>query len=154
MSYWTNKVALVTGGSKGLGLAIARALVEAGARVVINARNQEPLAAAAGLLSSSDRTCDWLPGDVTQQDQVDALIAESVRMHRHLDALFHCAGKSDRGDIASTSAEQLRELLELNFLSAVRTTRAALPHLVNSRGHVVLIGSLAAKTTSRYLGGY
>src|SRR5262245_47952092 len=103
MSYWTNKVALVTGGSKGLGLAIARALVGAGAHVVINARNQEQLAAAAAALSSSDRTCGWLPGDVTQQDQVDALVAETVKMPGRLDAIFHCAGRSDRGEIANTS---------------------------------------------------
>jgi uncharacterized protein len=154
MSFWTNKVALVTGGSKGLGLAIARALVGAGAHVVINARNQEQLAAAAKKLSSSDRMCGWLPGDVTQQDQVEALVAETIKMHGRLDLLVHCAGKSDRGEAANVTAEQFREFFELNFLSAVRTTRAALPHLLQSRGHVVFIGSLASKTASRFLGAY
>jgi uncharacterized protein len=154
MSYWTDKVALVTGGSKGLGLAIAQALVAAGAQVVINARNNEQLAAAAAALSVSDRRCGWLPADVTQQDQIEALIAETVKMHGRLDALFHCAGKSDRGEIASTSAERFCELLDLNFLSAVRATRAALPHLLRGCGHVVLMGSLASKSASRYLGAY
>src|SRR5260221_6487068 len=122
MTYWTNKVALVTGGSKGLGLAIARALVTAGAHVVITARNQEQLAAAAATLSTEDRKCGWFPADVTQQDQVDALVAEVIQMHGRLDALVNCAGKSDRGEAAATSAEQFRGLIELNFLSAVRTT--------------------------------
>jgi len=154
MSFWDNKIALITGGSKGLGLAIARAAVQAGANVVITARNQEQLASAAASISTSDRTCSWLPCDVTQTDQVEALVAEVVRMHRRLDLLVNCAGKSDRGEAASVTAEQFRELIDVNFLSAVRSTRAALPHLLKVRGHVVHVGSLAAKTASRYLGAY
>jgi short-subunit dehydrogenase len=154
MSFWQNKVALITGGSKGLGLATARAAVATGAHVVITARNQEQLAAAAAALSTSDRKCGWLPCDVTQQDQVEALIAEAIRMHGRLDLLVNCAGKSDRGEIASMKADQFRALIDVNFLSAVRTTQAALPHLLKSRGHVVHVGSLASKAASRYLGAY
>lgn len=154
MPYWTDKVALVTGGSQGLGLAIARALVAAGAHVVITARDQQRLSAAADSLSTLDRKCGWLPADVTQQDQVEALIAQTVQMHSRLDLLVNCAGKSTRGEIASTSADEFRELLELNFLSAARCTQVALPHLLKARGHVVQIGSLSSKTASRYLGAY
>jgi uncharacterized protein len=154
MSYWTDKTALVTGGSKGLGLAIARALVQAGAKVVITARNQEQLAQAAASFSTSDQKCGWLPADVTQPEQVDSLVVETIKMHGRLDLLVNCAGKSDRGEAAATTAEQFRNLLELNFLSAVRVTRAALPHLLKTRGHVVHIGSLAAKTASPFLGAY
>ena|SRR5262245_52147774 len=154
MSYWHNKVALITGGSKGLGLAIARACVAVGGKVVITARNQEQLAAAAQSLSTGGRRCGWLPCDVTHNDQVATLVAEVLRMHGRLDLLVNCAGKSDRGDIGATSAEEFRELIELNFLSAVRTTRTCLPHLLKAGGHVVSIGSLAAKLASRYLGAY
>jgi short-subunit dehydrogenase len=154
MAFWQDKVALITGGSKGLGLAIARAFVQAGARVVITARNQEQLAGTAQSLSTSDRHCGWLPCDVTQQDQVDSLVAEVVRMHGRLDVVVNCAGKSDRGQIADVSAEQLREFLDINFLSAVRVTRACLPHLISTRGHVVLIGSLASKAAAPFLGAY
>src|SRR5262245_11356002 len=154
MSYWQNKVALVTGGSKGLGLAIARACVGAGAKVVITARDQQQLAAAVQSLSSSDGTCGWLPCDVTQEAEVAALVAEVVRMHGRLDLLVQCAGKSDRGEIGSITSEQFRALIDLNFLSAVRTTRACLPHLLKTGGHVVHIGSLAAESASRYLGAY
>src|SRR5438105_4456569 len=111
MRYWADKVALITGGSKGLGLAIARAAVVAGAHVVITARNQEQLAAAAASFSTSDRTCGWLPCDVTQQDQVEALVAEVIQMHGRLDLLVNCAGQSDRGEAAATSIERFRELI-------------------------------------------
>jgi|SRR4051812_29740274 short-subunit dehydrogenase len=154
MSFWHQKVALVTGGSKGLGLAIARAAAAAGSRVVITARNQEQLAAAAAEISTSDRQCGWLPADITQQDQVEALVAETLRLHGRIDILVNCAGKSDRGQISEISADQFRELIELNFLSTVRVTRACLPHLLKARGHVVHVGSLASKAAGRYLGAY
>src|SRR6187431_303317 len=98
MAYWTDKVALVTGGSSGLGLAIGRALVQAGARVVLTARDQERLSAAAAALSTSDRKCGWLPADVTQTDQVELLVQQVVDQHQRLDMLVNCAGKSARGE--------------------------------------------------------
>jgi uncharacterized protein len=152
--YWTDKVALVTGGSQGLGLAIARALVATGAHVVISGRNEQRLAAAAAELSTSDRQCAWLPGDVTKQDEVTALIEQTMAMHGRLDLLVNCAGRSARGEVASVTADEFATLLDVNFLSAVRCTQAALPHFLASRGHVVHIGSLAAKAASRYLGAY
>jgi short-subunit dehydrogenase len=154
MPYWTDKVALVTGGSSGLGAAIARALVAADARVVIAARDELRLAAAAQALSTPDRKCHWLTCDVTQQDQCLALISQTVAVGGRLNLLVNCAGRSTRGEVAATTAEQFAELLEVNFLSAVRCTQAALPHLLGARGHVVHIGSLASKSAAKYLGAY
>src|SRR5437667_12058093 len=82
------------------------------------------------------------------------MFAQVQQLHSRLDVLVNCAGRSDRGEAAILTADKFRELLELNFLSAVRCTRAALPRLAQTRGHVVHIGSLAAKAASRYLGGY
>jgi short-subunit dehydrogenase len=149
MPYWSDKVAVVTGGSSGLGLAIARALAKAGAKVVVAARDQRRLESAAGQIAARGIVCD-----VTQQDDVERLIQAVIAEQGRLDLLVNAAGRSSRGAIEQTSAEQFRELLELNFLAAVRTTQAALPHLLKSRGHVVQIGSLAAKTASPHLGAY
>jgi uncharacterized protein len=154
MPYWTDKVALVTGGSSGLGLAIARALVQAGARVTLSARNQDRLQKAAVELSTPNWPCGWIPADVTRQEHVERLIGQVVEQHQRLDLLVNCAGRSARGEAAATSAEQFRELIDVNFLSAVRCTKAALPYLLQSRGHLVQMGSLAAKAASRYLGAY
>lgn len=154
MGYWQDKVAVVTGGSRGLGLAIARALVGEGAKVVLVARDGQQLAAAAIGLSTAINKVEWLSADLTRDDQVAAMIGEVVRLQGRIDLLVNCAGKSDRGAVTDVSAERYREFIDLNFLTAVRTTHAALPHLLKTRGHVVQIGSLAAKIVSRYLGAY
>ncbi|MDX1945887.1 MAG: SDR family NAD(P)-dependent oxidoreductase [Pirellulaceae bacterium] len=154
MPYWTDKVALVTGGSAGLGLEIARALVAAGARTTIAARDEARLRAAAESLSIGTRTCRWQACDVLRQDDVDRLIGQTVAEQGRLDLLVNCAGRSARGELTKTTASEFAELLDVNFLSAVRCTQAALPHVVASRGHVVQIGSLASKAAARFLGAY
>lgn len=154
MGYWQDKVAVVTGGSRGLGLAIARALSAVGAKVVIVARDEQQLAAAAEQLSAAANPVHWFSADLRQDEQVAAFVEEVVRLHGRIDLVVNCAGRSDRGAVAELSTERFRELLDLNFLSTVRVTQAALPHLLKTRGHVVQIGSLAAKIVSRYLGAY
>ena len=62
------------------------------------------------------------------------------------------AGRSMRGKVLDTTPEQFRDLLELNLIALVRCTRAAAPHLLAQRGHVVNIGSLAAKSAARWVG--
>jgi short-subunit dehydrogenase len=71
-----------------------------------------------------------------------------------LDIVVHCAGRSARGAIGSTTDIDFGELLNVNFFSAVRMTRVSLPHLLASRGHLVLTGSLASKSAARFLGAY
>ncbi len=154
MSYWTDKVALVTGGSAGLGLAIARALVTAGAQVTIAARGPARLEAARQSLSTDGRACAAIAADVTKQGDCERLVSETVGQRGRLDLLINCAGRSARGEIAATTAEQLAELIDINFLAAVRVTTAALPYLVADRGHLVFIGSLASKSAARFLGAY
>lgn len=154
-SYFSDKRVLITGGSAGLGLVLARAFRDAGAKVAIVGRDEARLASAAEALGgSSAGDVLTVPADVTQDDDVRRAIAAAADAFGGLDVLVNCAGKSSRGAIAETSAEQFRELLDINFLSAVRCTQAALPHLLASRGHVVLIGSLASKSAARFLGAY
>lgn len=154
MSFWTNKVALVTGASGNLGRAIAEAFVIAKAKVVLAARGVDTLeTAAAGLRQMGG---DVLPvaADITQQADVDRLIQQAIDRFGRLDVLVNNAGRSARGEILATTAEDFEDLMRLNLFALVRTTRAAAPHLLKSQGHVVNIGSLAAKSAGRYLGAY
>jgi short-subunit dehydrogenase len=154
VSYWKNKVCLVTGGSAGLGLAIGRALARCGAKVVLLARNKEPLEAAAETLRRAGGDVTTIAGDVAWQEDVDRLAASVNEQFGRLDFLCNCAGRSTRGTALETSPEDFQQLLEVNFLSTVRTTRALSPLLLSSRGHLVNIGSLASKVGARYMGAY
>lgn len=151
---WHSKVALITGGSAGLGLAIARELSRAGAKVALAARDATKLQAAADALRQGNAEVEAFAADVTRQADVDRLIEQTIARFGKLDVLVNCAGASSRGKALETTPEQFQRLWELNFLATVRCTQAAAPHLLKERGHVVNIASLAAKSAAKYLGAY
>lgn len=154
MSYWHEKVAIVTGGSAGLGKAIAQALAERGAKVVLAARNQERLDRAVAELSAGGQSVSGHVADVANAAQAEALIASTLEKHGRLDCLVNCAGRSTRGEALAATPAEFAAMWEANFLSVVNCTRAAAPQLISAKGHLVNIGSLAGKTVSRYLGAY
>lgn len=154
MTDWQGKIVLVTGGSAGLGRFIAQAFGRAGAKVVIAARNEQQLQAAAAALKAEDLDATPIVADVTRQRDVERMFIEIDQQFGRLDVLVNNAGRSGRGKAIETSVDELRELIELNFLGLVRSTQAAMPALLKSQGHLVNIGSLAAKTVSPYLGAY
>lgn len=155
MAYWQNKVVLVTGGSAGLGLAIAQAFAAAGAHVAIAARNAERLqAAVASMPAARPGDVISIEADITCQSDVDRMIAQTVTAFGRVDVLVNNAGQSMRGEVLTTPPEDFLRLFEMNLVSLVRCTQAAAPQLVATRGHIVNIGSLASKSTSRYLGAY
>ena len=154
MSYWQDKVVLVTGGSSGLGRVITETFVAAGARVVIAALEAEAVDEAARQMSQAGCNVLGVQADITRQEEVDALFEQTLDRFGRLDVLVNNAGRTHRGKVLDTTPEQFRDLMELNFLALVRCTRAAVPHLLERRGHVVNIGSLAAKSAARWIGAY
>jgi uncharacterized protein len=154
MDYWRNKVVLVTGGSSGLGRVIAEKFAGAGAKLAIVGLEAEAVARAAEDMKSAGREALGICADITRQEEVDRLFAETLKHFGQLDVLVNNAGRSMRGKVLDTTPEQFRELMELNLIALVRCTRAAVPHLLAARGHVVNIGSLAAKSAARWVGAY
>jgi NAD(P)-dependent dehydrogenase (short-subunit alcohol dehydrogenase family) len=154
VSYWQDKVVVVTGGSAGFGLAIAKAFGAAGSKVFIAALDNGQLAPATEEIRSAGGTADAIAADITQQADVDRVFSHVRDAHGRLDVLVNCAGKSTRGAVLDTTVEDFEDLLQLNFYGMVRCTRAAAPLLFESRGHIVNIGSLAAKSASRFVGAY
>ncbi len=154
MQSWQGKVALVTGGSSGLGRAIAKAFVEGGAQVAIAARGIEALERTASELSTDGRSVLAIRCDVTHPEEVERMVAATVERFGRLDVLVNNAGRSDRGEAIDVTPEGLVALLDLNVVGLVRCTRAAMPHLLSTKGHLVNIGSLAGKTAARYMGAY
>ena len=154
MPFWRNKVVLVTGGSSGLGRVIAEAFAAAGAKIVIAALESDAVCRAAGEMRSQGSDVLGVHADITRQEDVDRLFAQAMERFGRLDVLVNNAGRSMRGKVLDTTPEQFRDLMELNLIALVRCTRAAIPHLLAQRGHVVNIGSLAAKSAARWVGAY
>jgi len=154
MAYWQGKRAVVTGGSAGLGRVLAGVLVEHGARVAIVGRRPALVEQVAQELRARGGNVLPVAADVTSQSDVDRLTAKVHSAWGGIDLLCHCAGRSMRGTVLGTSIDEFRELWEINTLSAVRCTQAFAAALTESRGHIVLVGSLASKVAAGYLGAY
>jgi len=154
MQYWQEKVVLVTGGSSGLGRVIAETYAKAKAKVVIAALEAQAAENAANEMKKAGLDVLGIQADITRQDNVDRLFSQILDRFGKLDVLVNNAGRSMRGKVLDTTPEQFRDLLELNLIALVRCTRAAGPHLLKQHGHVVNIGSLAAKSAARWVGAY
>jgi len=154
MNYWKDKIVVVTGGTRGLGRAIAASFASAGSAVVVAARNAEAVKCVEAELQVGGGRALGVAADITRDDDVARLTQTTIERYGRLDVLVNNAGRSVRGPVIDTKPEQFRELMELNLIALVRCTRAAMPHLLKQRGHVVNIGSLASKTASRWVGAY
>jgi 3-oxoacyl-[acyl-carrier protein] reductase len=133
------KRALITGASRGLGYATARALALEGCSVAINSRDPKKLTAAAQILAAEAGTkVIPLPGDVTNPALPVYLIAQSAAELGGLDILITNAGGPPAGGFESFDDDTWQQAVELSFLSHVRLIRAALPHLRKSQAASVL----------------
>lgn len=154
MNYWTNKNVVITGGSSGLGWTLGQQLIAQEANVLLVARDEAKLQDACARLATGPGQVGWVSADIGDDAAVDRLAMAARARFERIDALFNVAGSSDRGIASATPLARYRELWEMNFLASVRCTQRFLPELLRSRGHVVLVGSLAAKVAPRYLGAY
>ena len=153
MSISTDKVAIVTGASRGLGLAITRALINAGWRAIIDARDSTDLERAAGALG--DRVMA-IPGDVSDPEHREKLIRAAIRSGG-LDLIVNNAstlGPSPRPRLENYPLDALRGVYEVNVLSPLALIQAALPLLRQRRGVVLNVTSDAGSEPYEGWGGY
>ena len=140
----SDKTLFITGASSGIGAATAHAAADAGWNVALFARNQQKLNAQAEEIGS-DRALA-LPGDVTQYDDVAAAIERAATHFQGLQAVFANAGMGlDTPGVEQGDPEEWRRMMEVNVMGVLWTTRAAMPALRASKGHLVLTGSVAGK---------
>ena len=139
------KVAVVSGGSRSIGKAIAWRLAEEGADVVISARTSETLELAAKEISeATGRRGVAVAADLSTIEGCDTLHEEALAAFEHIDILVNCAGATKGGPFLELSDEIWREGFDLKFFGAVRLSRLFWPQLVESHGSVVhIIGGMA-----------
>ena len=137
------RTAIVTGASSGIGLSTARALAAEGARVALGARRVERLEEIAQELGGDHV---YAPLDVTDADSSRAFVERAVGELARIDVLVNNAGLAlGRTEIAEGSDEDDSVMWETNVSGLVRMTRLVLPHMEDGRGHVVNLGSWAAR---------
>lgn len=137
------QVALVTGASRGVGLATARELSRRGAKVVMTARGADRLNASADLLSRLGGDVRAVVGDVALWEDAERMVQTAIDAFGRLDIVVNNAGVSMRGEFGDLSPEVCKDTIGTNLLGSVYVTRAATAHLAESRGHVVFISSIA-----------
>jgi NAD(P)-dependent dehydrogenase (short-subunit alcohol dehydrogenase family) len=138
--------AIVTGGSKGLGQAIAAELLAEGAAVAICSRHKAELDETAAELAASGGSVTALPCDVTDPGQVESFIAAAAAALGGTDILVNNAGAARPGQFAALTDDDWHDDIEVKLFSQIRCTRAALPHLRQSTApRVININAVYAR---------
>ncbi len=141
MSYYENKVVVVTGGSEGIGRALVEALLLLGAKVATCSRNYDKLyrlqTACAG------KPLFIKTADVSRETECRIFIEETINIYGHIDILINNAGISMRAMFAETDMETLHRLMDVNFWGAVYCTKYALDSITKHKGDIVGISSIA-----------
>jgi NAD(P)-dependent dehydrogenase (short-subunit alcohol dehydrogenase family) len=140
----SGKVALVTGGARGIGFATAQELAARGAHVIVVDLHETAVEQAA---MSLGRGALGIAADVTDRDAMDAAVAQAVEHFGGLDVLVANAGIASRGATAlAAEPDQFERVIEVNLLGVWRSVRAALPEVARRQGHVVVVASVYAFT--------
>ena len=141
-----DKVAIVTGGSQGIGKAAALRLAAEGARVVIAARGRELLDQVAGEIRAAGGSVAAVQADVSRAEDCARLVAEAVKAFGRLDILVNNAGTSATGEFESVTDDLWQADFELKLFAAIRLARLAIPHMKRQGGgRIVNITNIGAK---------
>src|SRR4051812_30662099 len=151
MSKLKGRVVLITGGARGVGAETARRLVAQGAKVVLVDLDREPLAALAAELGANATST---VGDVCSLEQMEAAVAHAVDTFGGLDVVMANAGIASYGSVLAVDPETFRRVIDVNVTGVFHTVRAALPALVERKGYVLVVSSLAAFAASPGLVAY
>jgi NAD(P)-dependent dehydrogenase (short-subunit alcohol dehydrogenase family) len=146
MNQLAGKVALITGGNKGIGKGIARALGGEGAALVLTARGADELRRTADELTAQGARVLSIPADVSDERQVQALFARTVEQFGRLDVLVNNAGAFDGGPLHELSVEAWDRVLAINLRAPFLCTREAMRIMKRQGGgRIINIGSISAQ---------
>jgi len=147
-TYWKDKIALVTGGSSGIGLAAAKQLAAQGAHVWLAARRREVLEAALKEVETARRDpsqhCGIVAADVSDAGQAARVIDEVTKAAGAPEVVINSAGITQPGYVQALPLEVFRRLMEVNYYGTVYVAKAALPGMLErGAGHIINISSMA-----------
>ena len=138
-----DKVVLITGGTSGIGKALAFAFGRAGASVVITGRNEENLQATGEALTAQHIENLALVADVSREADCARMVTQTISRFGQLDILINNAGISMRALFQDVDLAVIRQVMDINFYGTVYATKYALPHILQTKGSVLGISSIA-----------
>ena len=142
----SGKTAVVTGASKGIGAGIARAFAEEGANIVVNyARGKDDAEQVAADIRNSGGKSNTVQADVSQQSDVDRLVAEATKAFGNVDILVNNAGVYEFAPIEQITEDSYRRMFDLNVLGTVLSTQAAVKAM-NGSGSIINLSSVVSLT--------
>jgi len=142
-SYFNEKTAIITGGSKGIGREIARLLGRGGCRVAISGRDEAALERTASEFRAEGIDVLAVAGDVTVREDCQSVVEKAVAQFGGVDILINNAGRSMRGFFAETDLDLFQKVMDINFTGAVTMTKLALPYIRKTEGSIIFISSVA-----------
>jgi NAD(P)-dependent dehydrogenase (short-subunit alcohol dehydrogenase family) len=155
MSALNGRIALVTGGTRGIGLAIVRGLAQAGARVVVSSRKAEAVSAVVDALRAAGHEAAGVPAHVGRAEDVARLAEATVAAFGGCDIVVNNAAANPVfGPVQDTSDDAFDKILAVNVRGPFQLCRALLPHLRKSRGSIVNISSIGGVSPEQGLGIY
>jgi short-subunit dehydrogenase len=138
-----DKVVLITGGTSGIGKALAFSFGRAGAKVAFSGRNQQGLEQTSQELTAAGIDNLAIQADVSVQEQCEHMVQQTVARYGKMDVLINNAGISMRALFEDLDLEVIRKVMDINFWGTVYSTKYALPYIKASKGSVVGISSIA-----------
>lgn len=136
------QVVLITGATSGIGRATALAFGASRASVMLTGRKEDALLKVKEELSSYDCQCDFLAGDITQTQFRTQLIDKTIATFGQLNVLVNAAGIIGSGTIETTTLEFFDNMMDINMRSVFHLTQLAVPHLIATRGNIVIVSSV------------
>ena len=143
--YFKDKVVFITGSSKGIGKATALLFGSYGAKVCINGRNVDSLEETYSELKAKNVDCLQLPGDVSDSKTCSKLMGQIIDKYGKLDILINNAGVSSHGRVRDLTIDAWDKVVGINLMGPVYMTSYALPHLLETKGSIIFISTLAGK---------
>lgn len=149
------KNAVITGGGRGIGAAIARSLTDAGARVVVSARSGDEIEATAAALREAGGAAFAVAADISKPDQVRALFERSIEELGQVDILVNNAGFATSSSLPKIRLEDWERLFSVNVTGTFLCTQAFLPAMAERGwGRVVNVASIAGRVGAPYISAY
>lgn len=149
-----DKVAIVTGSSRGIGKAIAIELAEKGVKVVLNGRDKKRLQDTNTELTKKGYDVTSVAADVGKVAQCQTLITEAVKRFGKIDILINNAGDSSRGTVEEMAVSNFKNLMETNYNGGAYLSKYAVPHLKKTKGHIIFINSVGGFRGMPYNSAY